>query len=103
VIMTPLALVIDAPWTLAPAPAAVGAAFILGLVATGLATLIFFKLLASAGATFASTINYLIPVIGVILGVAWLGESIGVTELAAMALVLSGVVLVRSGPSPQSS
>lgn len=103
VIMTPLALVIDAPWTLAPAAAAVGAAFILGLVATGLATLIFFKLLASAGATFASTINYLIPVIGVILGVAWLGESIGVTELAAMALVLSGVVLVRSGPSPQSS
>ena len=103
VIMTPLALVIDAPWTLAPAAEALGAAFILGLVATGFATLIFFKLLASAGATFASTINYLIPVIGVILGVAWLGESIGVTELAAMALVLSGVVLVRSGPSPQSS
>ncbi|MCH9051973.1 MAG: EamA family transporter [Proteobacteria bacterium] len=102
-IMVPVALVIDAPWTLAPAAEALGAAFILGLVATGFATLIFFKLLASAGATFASTINYLIPVIGVVLGVAWLGESIGVTELAAMALILSGVVLVRSGPSPQSS
>ncbi|MCH7710067.1 MAG: EamA family transporter [Proteobacteria bacterium] len=102
-IMVPVALVIDAPWTLAPAAEALGAVFILGLVATGFATLIFFKLLASAGATFASTINYLIPVIGVVLGVAWLGESIGVTELAAMALILSGVVLVRSGPSPQSS
>ena len=103
VIMVPVALLIDAPWTLAPAADALGAAFTLGLVATGFATLIFFKLLASAGATFASTINYLIPVIGVILGVAWLGEGIGVTELAAMALVLSGVALVRSGPSPQSS
>ncbi len=59
--------------------------------------------MASAGATFASTINYLIPVIGVVVGVLWLGERIGVTELAAMALVLSGVALVRSGPSPQSS
>ena len=102
-IMVPVALSIDAPWTLAPAAEALGAAFTLGLVATGLATLIFFKLLASAGATFASTINYLIPVIGVVVGVLWLGERIGVTELAAMALVLSGVALVRSGPSPQSS
>ncbi|MCH8197385.1 MAG: EamA family transporter [Proteobacteria bacterium] len=102
-IMVPVALLIDTPWTLAPAAEALGAAFTLGLVATGFATLIFFKLLASAGATFASTINYLIPVIGVILGVLWLGEGIGVTELAAMALVLSGVALVRSGPSPQSS
>ena len=102
-IMVPIALLIDAPWTLAPTADALGAAFILGLIATGFATLIFFKLLALAGAIFASTINYLIPVIGVGVGMAWLGERIGVTELAAMALILSGVALVRSGPSPQSS
>jgi drug/metabolite transporter (DMT)-like permease len=102
-IMVPVALLLDAPWTLVPTADALGAAFILGLVATGFATLIFFKLLALAGAIFASTINYLIPVIGVVVGMAWLGERIGVTELAAMALILTGVALVRSGPSPQSS
>ena len=103
VLTLPLALMIDAPWTLAPAAGAVAATGALGLFATALASLIYFRLLASAGPTFASMINYLIPAFGVLLGVVWLGERVELNELAALGLILAGVALARTPPAPQSS
>ncbi len=103
VLMLPLALIIDAPWALAPTAGAVAATCALGLFATALASLIYFKLLASAGPTFAAMINYLIPAFGVLLGVVWLGERVQPNELAALGLILAGVALARTPPAPQSS
>ncbi len=97
-IMVPAALVLDAPWRLAPGWGSISAVLALGVVATGFASIIYFRLLAAAGPTFASTINYLIPVFGAGLGVALLGESVGWMEIAALVLILSGIALVR-GPA----
>ena len=97
VVMVPAALILEAPWRLSPGPGAVSAVALLGIVATGFASIIYFRLLASAGPTFASTINYLIPVFGAGLSVMLLGEQVGLRELAAMVLILSGIALVR-GP-----
>ena len=94
-IMVPAALIAESPWTLRPGLAAIGSVAFLAVFATGLASIIYFRLLAAAGPTFASMINYLIPVFGAGLGVLFLAEVVDVLEIAALALILSGVALVK--------
>ncbi len=98
----PLALVIDRPWTLTPAADAVIALALLGLVMTGVAALMFYRLLASAGATFASQVNYLVPAFGAIGGAVLLGETLEVHTLVALALILAGVAAVRAATRRRS-
>lgn len=102
-VMVPLAILVDQPWSLVPTIASISATLSLGMLSTGVAALIYFRLLISAGPIFASTINYLIPVIGVLLGVAWLGERLALGELAAFIIIIAGVALTRPPPAPQSS
>ena len=67
----------------------------LGALSTGLATVVYFTLVARAGPTFLSLINYLIPVWAVALGALALGERLPARAFAALALILAGVVLAR--------
>jgi drug/metabolite transporter (DMT)-like permease len=95
-VMVPAALLVDAPWRLAPSAGAVASVAALGVFATALASIVYFRLLASAGPTFSSMINYLIPAFGAVIGVAWLGEAVGPRELVALALILGAIALVRN-------
>lgn len=79
--------------TIAPGPAL--ALLALGALSTGLATVVYFSLVARAGPTFLSLINYLIPVWAVALGAVALGERLPTRAFAALALILAGVVLAR--------
>jgi drug/metabolite transporter (DMT)-like permease len=54
-----------------------------------------YQIITSEGATVASTVTYLLPVVAIVLGVLVLSESITVTTLAGIALVLGGVALTR--------
>jgi drug/metabolite transporter (DMT)-like permease len=65
----------------------------LGFMSTAAATLIYFRIIASAGATFLSLINYLIPVIAVAAGTMLLGERLEPSALLALVLILGGVAL----------
>lgn len=71
------------------------ALFALGALSTGLATVVYFSLVARAGATFLSLINYLIPVWAVVLGALALGERLPARAFAALALILAGMVIAR--------
>ncbi len=95
-VMVPAALLWDRPWTLAPTAEGIASVAALGAVATAFASIVYFRLLVSAGPTFASMINYLIPAVGALAGVAWLGESLEANEIAALALILAAVALVRN-------
>jgi drug/metabolite transporter (DMT)-like permease len=79
-------------------PVALIAMAILGLVGTGLAYVLNYRLIADEGATNASTVGYLLPVVSVLLGAAALGESLNVRVLAGMVIVLIGVALTRWKP-----
>ncbi len=68
-------------------------AAVLGVVHTALATLIMFVIIARVGATFFATINFLIPIIGYLLGVLALGEAVSWRALVALVLVLGGIWL----------
>ncbi|MCC0012055.1 MAG: EamA family transporter [Rhodobiaceae bacterium] len=70
---------------------------LLGLLHTGIATLIMFRLISNAGATFFSQINFLVPVFGVFWGTALLGERPEANAFAALALILAGIAVARKG------
>ncbi len=73
----------------------VAAIAVLGIVGTGFAYVLNYQIITSEGATVASTVTYLLPVVAIVLGVLVLNESITVTVLAGIALVLAGVGLTR--------
>jgi len=67
----------------------------LGLLGTGIAYLLYFYLINAWGSTRSSLITYAMPVIGVALGVSFLGESLNASVLFGTLLVVAGVVLVN--------
>ena len=69
----------------------------LGVLSTGVATMAYFRVVARAGATFLSLINYLIPVWAVILGAAVLGEALSPRSIAALGVILIGVLASQRG------
>jgi drug/metabolite transporter (DMT)-like permease len=100
----PVALFADRPWELSPTMASMAAIVALGLLPTALATLIYLRLVRTAGPTFVSFSNYLVPIFGVLSGVVVLGETLHPNAAFALALVLAGIALARrrraATPSP---
>ncbi len=89
----------------APHAGAVGWAglIILGVIGTGVAYVLNYQIIASEGATIASTVTYLLPVVAIVLGVLVLGERITAAAVAGTALVLLGVALARRREAPAES
>jgi drug/metabolite transporter (DMT)-like permease len=73
----------------------VTAVAILGIIGTGVAYVLNYQIITSEGATIASTVTYLLPVVAIVLGVLVLGETVTAMMLAGIALVLAGVALTR--------
>jgi drug/metabolite transporter (DMT)-like permease len=87
------------PFTLQQVPSsALWAILGLGLFPTGLATLLWFKLVTRTGPTFTSMSNYLVPVYALCFGAILLGETIGLNVLFATVLVLAGIFVSRFKP-----
>ena len=63
--------------------------FILGIISTGIATFVWFKIVDLEGPIFMSMVNYLIPVWALILGIYLLDESLNFAIIIGMALILS--------------
>lgn len=93
--LAPLWLWIDRPWTL-PLPSApvIGAMVGIAGLSTALAYLIFFRVLASAGATRLSLVTFLIPVSATAMGIAFLGEAPQAHHIAGFALIAAGLLAI---------
>ncbi len=94
-LMLPLSLVVDRPFHLAPSLPVVASWLGLTILGTVVAYAIYYTLIERTSATFVSTVTYVIPVNGLILGAAVLGEPLNLTVLWSLALILLGVLLVR--------
>jgi drug/metabolite transporter (DMT)-like permease len=77
-----------------PSPLIIASVLILGLVCSGIAYLLYFRLISDIGPTGALTVTYLVPIFGVAWGALVLGETISHAMLAGGALVIAGTVLV---------
>lgn len=90
----PVTLVVDRPWHLMPGAAAWGAIFGLAAVSTALAYIIYFRVLAVAGATNILLVTFLIPVSAILLGVLVLGEHPGWNAFGGMMLIFAGLIAI---------
>ncbi|WP_207484817.1 DMT family transporter [Arenibaculum pallidiluteum] len=93
--LVPLALTVDRPWTLPmPGPASWAALTGLALLSTALAYVIFFRILARAGATNVVLVTFLIPVSALLLGTLVLGERLELRHLGGMGLIALGLAAI---------
>ena len=96
VIVGLLALVFERPLTVPMRPDAILAIVWLGLLGSGAAYLVFFRLLGRWGATRTSLVAYLLPLFGIVLGAVVLSEQIDAGLLVGTALVIGGIALVNA-------
>lgn len=91
-ILLPLMLIVDRPWTLrVPAADAVAALIGVAAISTAFAYLLYFRILATAGATNLLLVTFLIPVSAILLGTVFLGETLQPRQIAGMALIGLGL------------
>jgi drug/metabolite transporter (DMT)-like permease len=97
-VSTPLALVADGPpeWDRLT-PSVLAASLTLGAIGTGLAFLLYYLLIERVGATNATMITYITPVIGIIAGGVFLDEPIEATLLAGGAGIILGIWVAQGG------
>lgn len=91
-----IALIAEHPWDARPDAEAVFSILWLGILGSGLAYLVVFRLFAAWGATRTTMVAYEIPVWGIILGFLVLAEPVDFRLLIGTALVVGGVALVNS-------
>jgi drug/metabolite transporter (DMT)-like permease len=93
--LLPVVLLFEPPWTASPpAPEAWAALIALALVSTSLAYVLYFQLLASAGATNSLLVTFLIPITAILLGSLVLGEVLEPRHFAGMALIGAGLAAI---------
>jgi drug/metabolite transporter (DMT)-like permease len=94
-VLAVLAAVIDRPWTLPwPTPHAVLALIALAALATSLAYVIFYRILALSGPSNVMLVTLLIPVTGIGLGVSVLGETLEPRHVAGALIIASGLLVI---------
>lgn len=107
--LVPAAMLFEAPWTLRPSATALASAIVLGLVCTGVALILYFRLIGTLGSLGTASQAYLRAGIGVLLGVVILGETVPPMVGLGIAGALLGVILInmpgrrRALPRPPAS
>jgi len=99
IIMIPASLIVDDPWALEYNWSAILSSLYLGIFPTAIATILLIEVIAKRGVTFLSLNNYLIPAMGVLWGVLFLGEETTPSILTGLVVILAGIALAGSGPA----
>ncbi|HEV7318028.1 MAG TPA: DMT family transporter [Ensifer sp.] len=95
IMLVPLSLLIDHPWTLPMPGLDVWAAIIgIALISTALAYVLFFRILETAGVTNLMLVTFLIPVSAILLGAMFLGETLEPKHFLGMTLIAAGLAAI---------
>src|SRR5882757_4077637 len=96
ILILPIMLAVDQPWTLSGPPSATVWAALAGLalLSTALGYVLYFRVLAEAGATNLLLVTFLIPVTAILLGAAFLGERLELRHAAGMVIIGAGLALI---------
>ena len=97
IILLPLASFIEQPWNSNPSLESTISVIYLGLIATGVAWLLRFKILITNGLIFQSQVSYLIPIFGTILSYLFLNELITLKIFVSLIAVVLGIYFVKKG------
>lgn len=95
ILLLPLCLWLEQPWTLPiPGVQTLLSLVALALISTAFAYILFFKILAAAGATNLSLVTLLVPVSAILLGMLVLGENLEVTHFMGMGIIAFGLLAI---------
>jgi drug/metabolite transporter (DMT)-like permease len=95
ILLAPLVLLVDRPWSLAfPSSSAIAAIIGLATISTAYAYVLYFRILSSAGATNLLLVTFLVPVSAILLGVLVLGERLGVQHAIGMGCIGLGLAAI---------
>ena len=95
IILIPLVVIIEQPWNIVPRLDSTISVIYLGIVSTGIAWLLRFRILVTNGLIFQSQVSYLIPIFGTILSFIFLRELITIKVLVSLIAVSVGIYFVR--------
>ena len=99
IFLIPITAYTEQPWNLNPSMESTISVIYLGIVATGFAWLLRFRILINNGLVFQSQVAYLIPIFGIILGYIFLKEVITPKVLVAVVAVIIGIYFVKKSNS----
>ncbi len=91
IVLIPVSLIVDRPWTLAPAASSIAALLCLAVLSTALAFTIYFRLIRTLGPVGTTAQAYLRVPMGVGIGVIFLGETLAPTSWIGLVCVIAGV------------
>lgn len=94
IILFPVTLLLDPPVTVMPSPQALAAIVFMAVFSTGLAYILYFRILRVAGATNVLLVTFLVPVSALILGIWFLDEILTWPAMLGMALIFIGLAAV---------
>ena len=103
IILIPLVTLIEQPWDVVPRIDSTISVIYLGLVSTGIAWLLRFRILVNNGLIFQSQVSYLIPIFGTILSFIFLKELITIKVLVSLIAVSVGIYFVRKADIKSNS
>ena len=103
IILIPLVSFIEQPWNVTPRLDSTISVIYLGLVSTGIAWLLRFRILVNNGLIFQSQVSYLIPIFGTILSYIFLKELITTKVLISLIAVCVGIYFVRKADNRQTT
>ena len=95
IILIPLVTIIEQPWLFIPRLDSTISVIYLGLISTGVAWLLRFRILVNNGLIFQSQVSYLIPIFGTILSYVFLRELITFKVFISLIAVVIGIYFVR--------
>ena len=95
IFLFPLSMIFETPWQLNPSLESTLALLYLGVVATGLAWLIRFRILTVNGLVFQTQVAYLIPIFGVLFGYLLMDEIITWRVLISLIIIMIGIYIVK--------
>ena len=95
IFLFPMAIIIEKPWLADPSLESTLSLLYLGIVATGLAWLIRFRILSVNGLVFQTQVAYLIPIFGVFFGYFLMDEVITWRVLISLSIIIFGIYIVK--------
>ncbi len=102
IVIVPLSLSQGFAWVPETSFSAIVSVILLGIFPSGLATIIYFRVIRHAGPAFLSQINYLIPVWAVLLGIVFGGEKLTVNAVIALVVILVGIAIAQKNRSARA-
>jgi len=100
-VLLPASIVVDRPWLLAPSRASIVALVCLAVFSTAAALVCYYKILAAMGSIAAASQSYLRIVVGVVVGIVFLGEPLTVERFFGMLLIVAGVIAMTRPVHPK--